>query len=72
MFRLQRRAVDFTRIRDKGGQKSLTFEVNTALRLHSPIRRPSSQRRQNVFKSLRYLRPGAKVLRRQLRGCLCE
>jgi hypothetical protein len=33
MFRLQRRAVAFTRIRDKGG-KSLTFEVNTALRIH--------------------------------------
>jgi hypothetical protein len=42
MFRLQRRAVAFTRIRDEGGQKSLTFEVNTALRIHSPIRRPSS------------------------------
>ena len=35
MFRLQRRAVAFTRIRDEGGEKSLTFEVNTALRVHS-------------------------------------
>ena len=35
MFRLQRRAVAFTRIRDQGGKKSLTFEVNTALRIHS-------------------------------------
>jgi hypothetical protein len=34
MVRLQRRAVAFTRIRDRGG-KSLTFEVNTALCLHS-------------------------------------
>jgi hypothetical protein len=35
MFRLQRRAVAFTRIRDRGGEKSLTFEVNTALRIYS-------------------------------------
>jgi hypothetical protein len=34
MFRLQRRAVAFTRIRDEG-EKSLSFEVNTALRIHS-------------------------------------
>jgi hypothetical protein len=34
MFRLQRRAVAFTRIGDRG-EKSLTFEVNTALRIHS-------------------------------------
>jgi hypothetical protein len=34
MFSLQRRAVAFTRIR-VGGGKSLTFVVNTALRLHS-------------------------------------
>jgi hypothetical protein len=33
MFRLQRRAVAFTRIRDRG-EKSLTFEVNAALRIH--------------------------------------
>jgi hypothetical protein len=37
MFRLQRRAVAFTRIRDQGGKKSLTFEVNTALRIHSTL-----------------------------------
>jgi hypothetical protein len=35
MFRLQRRAVAFTRIRDRGEVKSLTFEVNPALRIHS-------------------------------------
>jgi hypothetical protein len=34
MFRLQRRAVAFTRIRDRGGEKSLSLEVNTALRIH--------------------------------------
>ena len=34
MFRLQRRAVAFTRIKD-GGEKSLTFAVDTALRIHS-------------------------------------
>jgi hypothetical protein len=34
MFRLQERAVAFTRT-GTGGQKSLTFEVNTALRIHS-------------------------------------
>jgi hypothetical protein len=36
MFRLQqRRAVAPTRIQGRGGQKSLTFEVSTALRIHS-------------------------------------
>ena len=36
MFRLQRRAVAFTRIRDRG-EKSLTFAMNTALRMHSTL-----------------------------------
>ena len=36
MFRLQRRAVAFTRTPGTWrGKKSLTFEVNTALRFHS-------------------------------------
>jgi hypothetical protein len=35
MFRLQRRAVAFTRIRDRGEEKSLALEENTALRIHS-------------------------------------
>jgi hypothetical protein len=58
MVRLQRRAVAFTRIRDGGGKKSLTFEVNTALRIHSthPAAFPAIGSRM-FFKSLRYLRP---------------
>jgi len=51
MFRLQRRAVAFTRIRDGGG-KSLTFEVNTALRLHST--HPAAFPAIGGIKSLRF------------------
>ena len=58
MFRLQRRAVDFTRIRDEGGQKSLSFEVNTALRIHSthPAASPAIGGRM-FFKPLTFLGP---------------
>jgi hypothetical protein len=52
MFRLQRRAVAFTRIRDGGGEKSLTFEVNTALRLHST--HPAAFPATGGIKSLRF------------------
>jgi hypothetical protein len=64
MFSLQRRAVAFTRIRDVGGQKSLTFEVNTALRIHSthPAAFPATGGRI-FFKSLTYLGPWPKAIR---------
>jgi hypothetical protein len=52
MFSLQRRAVAFTRIRDRGGEKSLTFEVNTALRLHST--HPAAFPAIGGIKSLRF------------------
>jgi hypothetical protein len=49
----------------QGGQKSLTFEVSTALRFHSthPAAFPAIGGRM-FFKSLTYLGPGPKALRR--------
>jgi hypothetical protein len=66
MFRLQRRAVAFTRIRDRGG------EVPDARSEHRPPPPfyPSCGLPRHIFKSLRYLRPAPKGLRRQPRGCV--
>src|ERR687897_1570559 len=52
------------------GKKSLTFEVNTALRFHSthPATFPAIGRRM-FFKSLTYLGPTPKALRSHPRGC---
>jgi hypothetical protein len=71
MFRLQRRAVAFTRIRDGGGQE--VPDVRSEHRPPNPFYPSCSlprHRRQNVFKSLRYLRPAPKGLRRQPRAAV--
>src|SRR5215212_7635368 len=68
MFRLQRRADAFTRIRDEGGEVP---DVRSEHRPPTPFY-PSCglprHRQQNVFKSLRYLRPAPKALRGHPRG----
>jgi len=70
MFRLQRRAVAFTRIRDRGGEVP---EVRNEHRPPNPFY-PSCglhrYRRHNIFKFLRYLRPAPKGLRRQPRAAV--
>jgi hypothetical protein len=67
MFRLQRRAVAFTRTRDEGGEVP---DVRSEHRPPTPFY-PSCglprHRRHNVVKSLS-LRPAAKALRRHPRG----
>jgi hypothetical protein len=67
MFRLQRRAVAFTRIRDEGGEVP---DVRSEHRPPNPFYPSGSlprHRRHNDFKSLRYLRPAPKGLTRQRR-----
>jgi hypothetical protein len=63
MFRLQRRAVAFTRIGDRGGEVP---DVRSEHRPPNPFY-PSCglprHKRHKVFKSLRYLRPAPKALR---------
>jgi hypothetical protein len=64
MFRLQRGGRPPSReSRDVEGYKSLTFEVNTALRIHSthPADLPAIGGRK-FFKSLTYLGSGRKPL----------
>jgi hypothetical protein len=70
MFRLQRRAVAFTRIGDRGGEVP---DVRSEHRPPNPFY-PSGghprHRRHNVFKSLTCLGPAPKALRSPPLGCL--
>ena len=68
MFRLQRRAVAFTRIRDRGGEVP---DVRSEHRPPSPFYPsggPPRHRRHNVFKPLTHLGPEAQALRSHPRG----
>jgi hypothetical protein len=69
MFRLQRRAVAFTRIRDEGGQE--VPDVRSEHRPPNPFYPsgdPPRYRRENVFKFLTYLGSGPKAFRSHPRG----
>ena len=68
MFRLQRRAVAFTRIRDRGGEVP---DVRSEHRPPSPFYPsggPPRYRREKFFKPLTYLGPGPRALRSHPRG----
>jgi len=62
MFRLQRRAVAFTRIRDEGGEVPDVRSEHCPPNPFYPSGGPPRHRRENVFKSLTYLGAGRKPL----------